>query len=92
MQLFKGFAEYAELNSVGTSALMDFYPILRWIPDILSPTKRLAKKLYKVEHGLYVGHWLDTKAAIRNKTARPCFCVNMAKVIVFLSKPLLIIV
>jgi cytochrome P450 len=79
-QLFNGFNEFAEINQTGTAALIDFYPILRYLPDFVIPTQKRAKELFKVERKLYVGHWLNTKEAIRNKTAKPCFCVDMARV------------
>jgi len=78
-QLFEGFGEFCELNQ-GAATLADFYPILRYLPDFIIPTQKRAKELFKRERDLYVGHWLDSKRAIKDKTARPCFCVDMAKV------------
>ncbi|KAJ9643783.1 hypothetical protein H2204_001928 [Knufia peltigerae] len=79
MQLFEGFSKFAAINQTGASALFEFFPLLRWIPDILSPTKRQAKELHRHERELYLGHWLNAKAAIKEGSIRPCFCVGMAE-------------
>ena len=79
-QLFEGFNEFAEINQTGTAALIDFYPPLRWLPNFLVPTQQRAINLFKKEKQLYVGHWLNAKSSIKDGTARPCFCVDMARV------------
>ncbi|KPI40314.1 Fumitremorgin C synthase [Cyphellophora attinorum] len=79
MQLFDGFAEFAEINQTGAAGLIDFYPILRGLPDILLPTRKKAKQLHSVEKQLYLKHWLSSKKAIRDGTIRPCFCQGMAE-------------
>lgn len=78
-QLFEGFGEFAELNMTGTAALIDFFPVLRRLPDLLLPTQARAKELHKKEEGLYVSHWLNTKQEIAQGTNKPCFCVGMAE-------------
>jgi len=79
-QLFDGFNEFAVINQTGTAALIDFFPPLRWLPNFILPTQARARKLHEEEKKLYVGHWLNAKESIKNGTARPCFCVNMAKI------------
>jgi cytochrome P450 len=79
MQLFDGFAEFAEINQTGAAGLIDFYPVLRRLPDILLPTRKKAKQLHQVEKQLYLKHWLNSKKAIRDGTIRPCFCQGMAE-------------
>lgn len=78
-QLFEGFTEFAAINQTGTAALIDFFPVLRWLPDFMLPTQKQAKELFAKERKLYVGHWLNAKNSIKDGTARPCFCVDMAK-------------
>lgn len=78
-QLFSGFEEFAVINQTGTAALIDFYPILRSLPDFLVPIRALARKLHTKEKELYRGHWLKAKESITNGTAKPCFCVDLAK-------------
>lgn len=78
MQLFDGFAEFAEINQTGAAGLVDFFPVLRQLPDLLLPTRKKAKELHRVEKQLYLKHWLNAKAAIKNGKIRPCFCEGMA--------------
>lgn len=63
-----------------TAAIVDFYPILRSLPDILLPLRRYAKKVHEAELALYSSHWFDVKDRIRKKTAQPSFCVDLARV------------
>lgn len=35
--------------------------------------------LHQKESELYVGHWLNVKKEIQNGTARPCFCLDLAR-------------
>jgi cytochrome P450 len=79
LQLFSGFEEFAVINQTGTAALIDFYPFLRRLPDFLVPVRKRAKELHIKEKGLYLGHWLKAKESIKNGTAKPCFCVDLAK-------------
>ena len=79
VQLFEGFNEFAVINQTGTAGLLDFYPLLRRLPDFVLPTQAYAKKLHKLEKVLYKSHWLNCKQAIRDGTAQPCFCVDLAK-------------
>ncbi|KIW99740.1 uncharacterized protein Z518_11153 [Rhinocladiella mackenziei CBS 650.93] len=78
-QLFDGFSEFAEINQTGTAALIDFYPLLRKMPDFLLPAQKKAKTLHKHEKALYLKHWLNAKADIESGNIKPCFCVGMAE-------------
>lgn len=77
-QLFDGFSEFAEINQTGAAGLIDFYPVLRRLPDVLLPTRKKAKDLHTVEKQLYLKHWMNAKSAIEKDNIRPCFCVGMA--------------
>jgi cytochrome P450 len=76
-QLFDGFSKFAELNQTGMAALVDFFPLLRKLPDFLLPAAKKAKELHKREKGLYLGHWLKAKEESRNGTIKPCFCEEL---------------
>lgn len=78
-QLFDGFSEFANINQTGTAALIDFFPLLRKLPDFILPTQKKAKDLHKHEKSLYLGHWLTAKNAISEGTIKPCFCIGMAE-------------
>lgn len=75
----QGFEKLSELLNAGAAALIDFYPILRSLPDALVPLRRYAKELHKAELDLYIGHWLDTKHRMQEGTAQPSFCVDLAR-------------
>ncbi|EEA28673.1 hypothetical protein EYB25_000407 [Talaromyces marneffei] len=78
-QLFDGFSEFAEINQTGTAALIDFFPLLRRLPDFMLPTQKKAKELHKREKALYLGHYLRAKKDIRDGKIKPCFCVGLAE-------------
>ncbi len=79
VQLFEGFNEFAVINQTGTAVLIDSFPLLRWLPNSILPTQAKARQLHKIEKELYLGHWLKAKNSIKDGTARPCLCVDMAK-------------
>ena len=78
-QLFEGFSEFAEINQTGTAALIDFYPILRKLPDFVLPAQKKAKMLHEREKVLYLKHWLKAKDEIEKGKIQPCFCEGMAE-------------
>ena len=78
-QLFDGFSEFAAINQTGAAALIDFFPLIRKLPDFFLPTQKKAKELHKHEKQLYLNHWLTAKEAIARGTIKPCFCVGMAE-------------
>ncbi|KAH8649736.1 putative cytochrome P450 [Tricladium varicosporioides] len=78
-QLFDGFAEFADINQTGTAALIDFFPLLRKLPDFVLPAQKKAKELHKHEKALYLGHWLNAKDEFQRGLIKPCFCVGMAE-------------
>ena len=61
------------------AALLDLFPVFRTLPDFALPLRKYAKNLHDKEIDLYVGHWLRVKQAIKNGTARPCFCVDLVR-------------
>lgn len=77
-QLFDGFSEFAEINQTGIAALIDFFPLLRHLPDSILKTQAKAKDLHKKEKALYLSHWLRAKEQILDGTIRPCFCESLA--------------
>jgi len=79
MQLFDGFSEFVQINQTGTAALLDSFPLLRRLPDWILPLQARAKRSFRKERELYVGHWLAAKEAVKAGTIRPCFCVGMVQ-------------
>ena len=79
IQLFEGLHAFGIIIQTATAALLDSYPFLRLLPSPISPTPAKAKKLHKAEKKLYLDHWLNCKSGIEDGTAKPCFCVDLAK-------------
>lgn len=79
-QLFDGFSQFAELNQTGTAALIDFFPVIRRLPDRIVKTQKIAKELHEKEKALYLSHWLQAKKEIERGTINPCFCESLASV------------
>jgi hypothetical protein len=76
-QLFEGFNDFAVIIQTGTAALIDFFPILRLLPDFVLSAQKRARELHKVEKQLHLGHWMKCKNGIKSGTAQPCFCIDM---------------
>ncbi|KEF60296.1 cytochrome P450 oxidoreductase [Exophiala aquamarina CBS 119918] len=55
-QHFAGLSEFAVLNQQGTAAILDYFPILRRLPEFMFPTKKKAKVLHQQEKALYLSH------------------------------------
>jgi cytochrome P450 len=56
------------------TALMDFFPILRYLPDAVNPVARKSKALFKATTSLYLSHWMPFKQQDVNVEARFTFC------------------
>ena len=78
-ELFENFEEFTVLNQAGTAALIDYFPILQWLPGFIFPTQRQARQLFKRTRALHRKHWLATKSTIEASKAPPCLCVSLAK-------------
>ena len=78
-QLFEIFQEFLTIAHTATAGIIEFFPILQYLPDFILPVKGAAKRLHKREKDLYMMHWLNAKDAIHAGNARPCFCVQLAK-------------
>ncbi|KAI1111636.1 cytochrome P450 [Nemania sp. NC0429] len=78
-QLLHGFEKWCELAGMQTAALLDIFPILRYLPDAFQPKKRYAKTLHKDEYDLYVGHYLTTKKKFKEGRANPCVCADLVR-------------
>ncbi|KAH8886004.1 cytochrome P450 [Thozetella sp. PMI_491] len=77
LQLFHGFNQWSELVASQTAALLDLYPILRRLPNLLLPERQHAQGLFKEEKELYLEHWMAAKRKAENGTLKPCFCAGL---------------
>ncbi|EMD69700.1 hypothetical protein COCSADRAFT_76274 [Bipolaris sorokiniana ND90Pr] len=78
-QLFWGIEKFSQVHGKTSAALLDLYPVLRSLPDAVLSERRHAKQLHEKSSELFVGLWLDVKKAIKNGTAKPCFCVDLVR-------------
>ncbi|KAJ5482591.1 hypothetical protein N7475_001403 [Penicillium sp. IBT 31633x] len=78
-RLYEGCEKFCEVTGTSTAALIDLFPILKSLPDVLLPMRKYSKELHEQEKDLYVGHWMDAKKSIKYGTAKPCFCVDLLK-------------
>ncbi|KAI8948568.1 cytochrome P450 [Xylaria longipes] len=79
LQVFEGFHNFGLLAQTGTAAFADFFPLLRYLPDFMIPTKARAKALHLKEKKMYLDLWLEAKRSIEAGTCKRCMCVDMVK-------------
>lgn len=72
-QLYHGVEKWSEVTGSSTAAVLNVYPILRRLPDLMLPMRRYAQGLHRKEKQLYVGHWMDAKTRILQGTSKVSF-------------------
>ncbi|KAK4941895.1 hypothetical protein LTR10_018225 [Elasticomyces elasticus] len=77
-QIYEGFEEFAVASQVSAS-ILDYFPILRVLPDWLSPAKRKGKQLHKEEIALYKKYMLKVKERKEKGIIAKNFCDDMFK-------------
>ncbi|KAI0595450.1 cytochrome P450 [Biscogniauxia sp. FL1348] len=77
--LFYNLHEFSKTMGTTAAALLDLFPPLRYLPDFMLPARRYAKQLHTVEKALHKGNWMEVKAKLKNGTAKPSLCVDLAK-------------
>lgn len=92
--MLQGFADFSECLGSLPAQLIDVFPFIKHLPEILLPVKRRARELHEKERELYIGHWLAVKQKIQSGTAnvsvpykaslcqlmlrQPCICMDLA--------------
>lgn len=69
-EFFDSLHGFSTIASSAAAALLDVYPILRYLPESFFPTMKHARSQAKTEKDLYVGGWLKVKEQIREGTAK----------------------
>ena len=77
--LFESLDRFEHMSQTGFAAMVDFFPILQYLPGPLMPLKAFATKVYEDQKGLYIEHWLNVKNAIKAGTSVPCLSVDLAR-------------
>ncbi|RDW79387.1 hypothetical protein BP6252_04025 [Coleophoma cylindrospora] len=72
VEMFDIFDQFSEVTASPTAALLDVFPILRRLPDILLPIKKHGRDIHRREFKLFSDHYLNTKKKLQNGTAKPC--------------------
>ncbi|KAK5560797.1 hypothetical protein LTR46_001105 [Exophiala xenobiotica] len=79
-EILHGVEEFGEIASSFQAALLDCYPVLRWLPDFVVSRKAQARRLYRRVSSNYVKLYNGIKSDMEVGKARPCLCVDMSKV------------
>lgn len=66
----QGFEKWSEVSGSQSAALLDVFPILRNLPDVVLPAKRYARNLHEKEYDLFVGHYLTAKRKLKEGKAK----------------------
>ena len=66
-------------GSTVTGALVDYFPLLRSLPDTFLPSRRHAKEVHKRELSIFKEHWLSAKQNVISGSTRSCMCVDLAR-------------
>lgn len=77
--LYTEVEELSHVTGSSAGALLEAYPALRKLPDVVWPVIRATKESHKAEKALFVGHWLDIKKAVLDGAAKPCFSVDLVQ-------------
>jgi cytochrome P450 len=61
----------------GATPPVDAFPILKWMPDIVSPWRREAREIRREQRALYFGLLEETKIKMQRGDATGCFMEKM---------------
>jgi len=76
--IYDGFEEFAVASQVSAS-MLDYFPVLRNLPDFMNPAKRKGKQLHKEEIALYKSYMLKVKDRKAKGIQSKNFCDDMFK-------------
>ena len=65
--------------STVTGALIDYFPLLRSLPDAFLPSRRHAKAVHMRELSIFKEHWLSAKHNVISGSTRSCMCVDIVQ-------------
>lgn len=69
--------KFSVIGRSPTAALMDCYPILRYLPDSLNPITRRAKEIFQEALDLYVQYWERVKENQSRGVGVHSFCQDL---------------
>ncbi|KAI9154975.1 Cytochrome P450 monooxygenase virE [Paramyrothecium foliicola] len=59
------------------AALLDVFPLLRVLPDVLLPVRAKGRKLHLREKRLFHKHLTNARKQLSQGTAKPCCCIDL---------------
>ncbi|KAI1297497.1 cytochrome P450 [Xylaria venustula] len=77
--LFQLLRNFSEMTGSRATFLLDFFPVLRLLPDMLLPPRRRGKLYHAKEHKMFIEQYLETKRLISQSAAQPCVCADLVK-------------
>ncbi|AEO60480.1 hypothetical protein MYCTH_2120504 [Thermothelomyces thermophilus ATCC 42464] len=70
--------KFGDVTGAGAAALLDVFPVLRYLPPGIRPLYNHALSIRKASLDLAGDLWFEAKRKVREGTAKPCFCVGLA--------------
>ncbi|KAI0154793.1 cytochrome P450 [Xylariaceae sp. FL1272] len=77
LQVYDQFFRFGTLAQTPEAFLIDAFPVLRHLPDFLSPVKRASRAQHKRELKMYGGLYSDAKKSLAEGTLKPCVAMDM---------------
>ncbi|KAL2190582.1 cytochrome P450 [Thermothelomyces heterothallicus CBS 203.75] len=69
--------KFGDVTGAGAAALLDVFPVLRYLPPAIRPLYNHALSIRKASLDLAGDLWFEAKRKVREGTAKPCFCVGL---------------
>ncbi|KAI0019003.1 cytochrome P450 [Xylariomycetidae sp. FL0641] len=79
LELWDNFLKWVKVIGSVTTALLDVYPVLQYLPSFMLPSKRAAQACHARDLRFWRRHWDAIKAEIRQGTAVPCIAQDILK-------------
>jgi hypothetical protein len=72
IEVYGSFERWTSVAGKFHTMLLDLYPPLRNLPDLLVPLRKYAKAIREEERDFFLGHWNSIKKKIEQETAQVC--------------------
>ncbi|KAK4149476.1 O-methylsterigmatocystin oxidoreductase [Chaetomidium leptoderma] len=79
LRCYESVEKWSAVTGAGAAALLDVFPILQSLPALIRPLYYYALSLRDSTLDFSVGLWKDAKRQLMEGTAKPSFCVGLAK-------------
>jgi cytochrome P450 len=78
-ELDREFAALQAALGTAAAALLDAFPILRFLPEALLPVKGRVRRALQMGHEVHMENWYAVKEDIEKGTIHPCMSVGLAR-------------